>query len=425
MRARSLAGVALASAFRIRRDDSEDIVGRRLDCRPDCEPERCDSGRRRDQCGWCREGSANFCNSAEHDCSCDFAPGLAPPPSPPTPPSPPPVALPSPPPPEGSSCSWWLCSPSPPASPTVRFPNPPPRAPPPPPGQAYWAARYTSGSDVAIAVVVSIVACCLFTCCFVVVCRRRLCLCCAGAAKRARAATPEQWARPRRPRARLEPTSVSRAPSKERAPAAAPSPAAAASPSKSQRKRGVNGGGGLTVDLPSPVATKRQPSHLLSPSGVAMDGLESPSPQQSALASARGMRDAAARQRAALASREAAVAEAPRVREAIHAAQQAEAARRAAGAALDTARQAAQEAVATLKRVESEVAAVEGAVAARAGDAATLCIVCLDSERTHAFLPCGHRCACEKCSQALLDGAMCVCPVCRTPVDSRVRIYDA
>ena len=29
------------------------------------------------------------------------------------------------------------------------------------------------------------------------------------------------------------------------------------------------------------------------------------------------------------------------------------------------------------------------------------CVICRDSPRTHVFTPCGHICACEKCSQEL------------------------
>ena len=47
------------------------------------------------------------------------------------------------------------------------------------------------------------------------------------------------------------------------------------------------------------------------------------------------------------------------------------------------------------------------------------CVVCIDSERTHALLPCGHKCICTHCASNMKN-----CPICRTRVVSTVRIYS-
>ena len=49
------------------------------------------------------------------------------------------------------------------------------------------------------------------------------------------------------------------------------------------------------------------------------------------------------------------------------------------------------------------------------------CCVCLDGEPTYAVLPCGHRCLCEGCRGA----AKHECPVCRTPAQGTVRIFES
>lgn len=46
------------------------------------------------------------------------------------------------------------------------------------------------------------------------------------------------------------------------------------------------------------------------------------------------------------------------------------------------------------------------------------CCICLHRKKTHAFAPCFHMCTCEQCSLRLIS-----CPICRTQVISRHRIY--
>lgn len=47
------------------------------------------------------------------------------------------------------------------------------------------------------------------------------------------------------------------------------------------------------------------------------------------------------------------------------------------------------------------------------------CVVCMDREPTHAFLPCGHKATCGECS-TLVDR----CPNCRAHIVERKRIYE-
>jgi len=50
------------------------------------------------------------------------------------------------------------------------------------------------------------------------------------------------------------------------------------------------------------------------------------------------------------------------------------------------------------------------------------CVVCMDAPTTHAFMPCGHRCVCQRDANALMmhDG---ICPICRTQATAVIRIY--
>uniref|UniRef100_A0A7S4K4B4 RING-type domain-containing protein n=1 Tax=Odontella aurita TaxID=265563 RepID=A0A7S4K4B4_9STRA len=53
------------------------------------------------------------------------------------------------------------------------------------------------------------------------------------------------------------------------------------------------------------------------------------------------------------------------------------------------------------------------------------CQICLDSPRTHLFLPCGHRCACSKCADAIITaGSKPLCPICRTEITGTLQVYD-
>jgi hypothetical protein len=53
-----------------------------------------------------------------------------------------------------------------------------------------------------------------------------------------------------------------------------------------------------------------------------------------------------------------------------------------------------------------------------------LCVICWDRKRTHIFVPCGHFVVCEKCKRdPKLAHHMRLCPVCRTPASSIIKVY--
>lgn len=52
------------------------------------------------------------------------------------------------------------------------------------------------------------------------------------------------------------------------------------------------------------------------------------------------------------------------------------------------------------------------------------CVVCLTHAKTHAFVPCGHRCVCAGCSKEVLRGSgKAECPVCRTRANGALQIF--
>ena len=59
---------------------------------------------------------------------------------------------------------------------------------------------------------------------------------------------------------------------------------------------------------------------------------------------------------------------------------------------------------------------------AHADDADDGCIVCMDAPKTHAFVPCGHVCACATCSEMVMASSS-TCPYCRGPAQMAMRVY--
>jgi len=55
------------------------------------------------------------------------------------------------------------------------------------------------------------------------------------------------------------------------------------------------------------------------------------------------------------------------------------------------------------------------------------CVVCKDRLATHAFIPCGHRCVCRKCSGEITkrEGAKRRCPLCRQQAHNITQIFNA
>jgi hypothetical protein len=54
-------------------------------------------------------------------------------------------------------------------------------------------------------------------------------------------------------------------------------------------------------------------------------------------------------------------------------------------------------------------------------DSPSDCVICMDAEKTHILVPCGHQCVCHQCADVVLGGG--ICPVCRGDVRSVVKVY--
>ena len=52
----------------------------------------------------------------------------------------------------------------------------------------------------------------------------------------------------------------------------------------------------------------------------------------------------------------------------------------------------------------------------------TECVICLDKPKSHAIIPCGHRCVCQLCAVSLAGG---FCPICRGHVREVIKIFSS
>lgn len=55
-------------------------------------------------------------------------------------------------------------------------------------------------------------------------------------------------------------------------------------------------------------------------------------------------------------------------------------------------------------------------------DDATLCCVCMDAQRSHVAVPCGHQCVCGQCGASVLKRCP-ICPMCRVDVKCFIKVY--
>ena len=51
------------------------------------------------------------------------------------------------------------------------------------------------------------------------------------------------------------------------------------------------------------------------------------------------------------------------------------------------------------------------------------CCVCMETRKSHIFIPCGHFCACQQCADAIMAADKPECPMCRHPADKHMRVY--
>ena len=53
------------------------------------------------------------------------------------------------------------------------------------------------------------------------------------------------------------------------------------------------------------------------------------------------------------------------------------------------------------------------------------CVVCMEGENTHIFVPCGHKCVCEGCAVLIMESGAAQCPTCRGEAERVMRIYPS
>eukprot|EP00401_Gymnodinium_catenatum_P025376 CAMPEP_0117546852 /NCGR_PEP_ID=MMETSP0784-20121206/46820_1 /TAXON_ID=39447 /ORGANISM="" /LENGTH=789 /DNA_ID=CAMNT_0005343735 /DNA_START=18 /DNA_END=2387 /DNA_ORIENTATION=- len=60
-----------------------------------------------------------------------------------------------------------------------------------------------------------------------------------------------------------------------------------------------------------------------------------------------------------------------------------------------------------------------------ADDDEQMCVICLSAPKSHAFVPCGHRCVCTSCAADVLGqgSGSATCPICRAIVQNVLQIY--
>jgi len=85
---------------------------------------------------------------------------------------------------------------------------------------------------------------------------------------------------------------------------------------------------------------------------------------------------------------------------------------------------------------ESANSSIDGVSESRAADSADnsgeeCCVLCMDAERSHAVIPCGHQCLCGTCAAVLVPPQTkrrkrfesALCPLCRAPARMTVQIF--
>lgn len=53
------------------------------------------------------------------------------------------------------------------------------------------------------------------------------------------------------------------------------------------------------------------------------------------------------------------------------------------------------------------------------------CLLCMKDEVSVVFLPCAHQAVCASCSDSFMGGGKATCPICRAPVQERIRVFGA
>jgi len=86
---------------------------------------------------------------------------------------------------------------------------------------------------------------------------------------------------------------------------------------------------------------------------------------------------------------------------------------------------AAQQANAPTLNVQQQVSAKQPAAAEpeEGCEEEKMCVICLSVPKTHAFVPCGHRCICQRCGDDVLKEATSSCPICRAEAKHVLQIF--
>jgi hypothetical protein len=151
-----------------------------------------------------------------------------------------------------------------------------------------------------------------------------------------------------------------------------------------------------------------------------------------AAAAAEAVKAAAEAERARVAAEAAAEAEAERTRVAAEEKAKAAAVKAAAEAAATAKRQQLEEEASELSlRVQSDTMRLQqvqaelgsGSGTPQPDDAESQCVLCLDAPKDHIIIPCGHQCVCEACAEKLKEARHPLCPFCRTPIHSTVKVF--
>jgi len=78
---------------------------------------------------------------------------------------------------------------------------------------------------------------------------------------------------------------------------------------------------------------------------------------------------------------------------------------------------------------ETPQVGIQSAAPASAGDRPSIdeeeqvCVICLAQPKTHAFVPCGHRCVCQGCGEEMMNSEHAACPICRAKVTQMLKIF--
>jgi len=51
-------------------------------------------------------------------------------------------------------------------------------------------------------------------------------------------------------------------------------------------------------------------------------------------------------------------------------------------------------------------------------------VVCMEQEKTHIFIPCGHKCVCKACADVVMKDVGAKCPLCRKKASQVYRVFD-